>query len=44
MTQADSLEELREQIKDAVHCHYPDEAARPQLIRLQIVHDEVIAS
>ncbi|BAZ79250.1 MAG: 2-oxoisovalerate dehydrogenase E1 subunit beta [Sphaerospermopsis kisseleviana] len=24
-TQADSLPELRELIKDAVHCHYPDE-------------------
>ncbi|MFM6158996.1 MAG: 2-oxoisovalerate dehydrogenase E1 subunit beta [Sphaerospermopsis kisseleviana] len=29
-TQADSLEELRELIKDAVHCHYPDEQNRPQ--------------
>lgn len=33
-TQADSLPELRKQVKDAVHCHYPDEAARPKLIRL----------
>ncbi|MBD2294381.1 2-oxoisovalerate dehydrogenase [Anabaena sphaerica FACHB-251] len=29
-TQADSLQELRELIKDAVHCHYPDEQNRPQ--------------
>ncbi|MFM7405088.1 MAG: 2-oxoisovalerate dehydrogenase E1 subunit beta [Cuspidothrix sp.] len=43
-TQADSLEELRELIKDAVHCHYPDEQNRSQLIRLHIVRDEVIAS
>ena len=43
-TQADSLQELRELIKDAVHCHYPDEKNRPQLIRLHIVRDEVIAS
>ncbi|MBC6480442.1 MAG: 2-oxoisovalerate dehydrogenase [Hormoscilla sp. GM7CHS1pb] len=43
-TQADSLQELREMIKDAVHCHYPDEQNRPQLIRLHIVRDEVIAS
>jgi predicted RNase H-like HicB family nuclease len=43
-TQADSLQELRELIKDAVHCHYPDEQNRPQLIRLHIVRDEVIAS
>ncbi|MBE9055551.1 2-oxoisovalerate dehydrogenase [Sphaerospermopsis sp. LEGE 08334] len=43
-TQADSLPELRELIKDAVHCHYPDIQNRPQLIRLHIVRDEVIAS
>jgi predicted RNase H-like HicB family nuclease len=43
-TQADNLQELRELIKDAVHCHYPDEQNRPQLIRLHIVRDEVIAS
>lgn len=28
-TQADSIQELRELIKDAVHCHYPDEQNRP---------------
>lgn len=43
-TQADSLQELRELIKDAVHCHYPDEQNLPKLIRLHIVRDEVIAS
>lgn len=43
-TQADTLQELRVLVKDAVHCHYPDETLRPKLIRLHIVHDEVIAS
>ena len=43
-TQANSIEALRELVKDAVHCHYPNEATRPKLIRLHIVHDEVIAS
>ena len=43
-TQADSINQLREHVKDAVHCHYPDRATRPKLIRLHIVHDEVIAS
>jgi predicted RNase H-like HicB family nuclease len=32
-TQAESLQELRELIKDAVHCHYHDEQNRPKLIR-----------
>ena len=43
-TQADSIQEMREMVKDAVHCHYPDAETRPKLIRLHIVHDEVIAS
>jgi len=29
-TQADSMQELGEMIKDAVHCHYPDEQNCPQ--------------
>jgi len=33
-TQADSIQKLRKLVKDAVHCHYPDEASRPKLIRL----------
>lgn len=43
-TQADSIRELRELVKDAVCCHYPNELSRPKLIRLHIVRDEVIAS
>jgi predicted RNase H-like HicB family nuclease len=43
-TQADSIQELRGLIKDAVHCHYPDEQNRPKLIRLHIVREEVMAS
>ncbi len=37
-TQADSIQELRELVKDAVHCHYPDEATRLKLIRLHYAH------
>jgi hypothetical protein len=43
-TQADSLQELKELVRDAVHCHYPIVQNRPKLIRLHIVRDEVIAS
>ena len=35
-TQADSLENLREMIRDAVNCHFSEEENRPQIIRLQI--------
>jgi hypothetical protein len=40
-TQAETLEELKAMVQDAVRCHF-DEAERPRLIRLHLVHDEVI--
>ncbi len=43
-TQANTIPELREMVRDAIQCHYPDQATRPKLIRLHIVHDEVIAA
>ncbi|MBD2018410.1 2-oxoisovalerate dehydrogenase E1 subunit beta [Microcoleus sp. FACHB-53] len=43
-TQADDMESLREMVRDAVHCHFPDEQNRPKVIRLHIVRDEVFAS
>lgn len=42
-TQAESLDELREKLRDAVRCHF-DEGAAPRLIRLHFVRDEVIAA
>ncbi len=44
VTQGDNLEQLREMVRDAVRCHFPDEATRPKMIRLHLVHDEVIAA
>jgi hypothetical protein len=44
ITQADDLETLKREIRDAVHCHFPDVNLRPKIIRLHIVQDEVIAS
>jgi hypothetical protein len=41
-TEADSIEQLHAQVRDAVACHY-DEGARPKVIRLHFVRDEVIA-
>lgn len=40
-TEADTLEELRNNIKEAVECHF-DEGAAPKFIRLHIVRDELI--
>ncbi|XHX80758.1 MAG: type II toxin-antitoxin system HicB family antitoxin [Stenomitos frigidus ULC029] len=42
-TQADTIEALRDFIRDAVQCHFEDRD-RPKLIRLHFVRDEVIAS
>ena len=41
--QAESLEELHAQVRDAVRCHF-DEGASPRMIRLHFVRDEVIAA
>lgn len=41
-TEADSLQELRSMVRDAVECHY-EEAERPGIIRLHFVRDELIA-
>lgn len=40
-TQAELLEGLHAQVRDAVRCHY-DEGSAPKLIRLHFVRDEVI--
>ena len=42
-TQADTIEELRVMLQDAVQCHF-DEENRPALIRLHFVREEVISA
>lgn len=42
-TEADTFDELRLQVRDAVQCHF-DERARPAVIRLHYVKDEVLAA
>lgn len=42
-TEADTLEDLRAMIKDAVQCHFEPET-RPELIRLHFVREEVLAT
>ena len=41
-TEGESLEELKEAIKDAVKCHFAEEEM-PRIIRIHMVKDEVIA-
>ena len=42
-TEADTLDALRETVRDTVACHI-DDAERPKLIRLHLVRDEVISA
>jgi hypothetical protein len=42
-TEGDDVSELRENIRDAVNCHFEIEQ-KPRVIRLHFVHDEVIAA
>jgi hypothetical protein len=42
-TEADTLEALPGQVRDAVHCHF-EEGKGPRMIRLHYVRDEVIAA
>ena len=43
-TQGDTPEQLRENVRDAVRCHFPDLAGRPKVIRLHHVRDELLAA
>lgn len=44
-TQGDTIEELREMVRDAVQCHFGDgvPGEMPKVIRLHFVRDEVFA-
>jgi hypothetical protein len=42
-TEAEDLPSLREQVKDAVRCHFED-GNGPKIIRLHFVREEVIAA
>lgn len=43
-TQAEDMPSLREMVRDAVRCHFPDADNRPKMIRLHYVSDDVIAA
>lgn len=44
VTQGETPDELKANVRDAVRCHFPDETTRPKLIRLHYVRDELIAA
>lgn len=42
-TEAESMEALRDQVREALKCHF-DEGKSPRVIRLHYVREEVIAA
>jgi hypothetical protein len=42
-TEADTLDALRANVREAVECHF-DEGKAPKLIRLHIVHEEILTA
>ena len=42
ITQAETLEDLHENVRDAVRCHF-EEGSEPKVIRLHFVREEVLA-
>ena len=42
-TQAETLEELKESIKDAIKCHFDKDEEIPKIVRLHIVKEETFA-
>jgi len=41
-TQANTMEELRAMVKDAVKCYFDESMPAPKIIRLHFVRDEVL--
>lgn len=41
-TEADNVESLHRQVRDAVRCHF-EEGQAPRMIRLHFTHEEIIA-
>lgn len=41
-TEADDLESLHQQVRDAVHCHF-EAGKSPQIIRLHFTREEILA-
>lgn len=42
-TEADTMEELRQAVRDAVRCHF-EPGGEPKIIRLHMVRDEVLTT
>lgn len=41
-TEANSIEELKDNIREAIHCHFDENA--PKLVRLHFIREEIFAA
>lgn len=41
-TEGDSLDQIRERVREAVGCYFDENMEAPQIIRLHFVRDEVL--
>ncbi|MBI5725667.1 MAG: 2-oxoisovalerate dehydrogenase [Planctomycetes bacterium] len=42
VTQADTLDELRSMVIDAVRCHFDGQRERPTVVHLHFIHEETL--
>jgi len=42
-TEGETWDELKKNVQEAVACHFEGEAERPMMVRLHLVHDEVVS-
>lgn len=42
-SEADDIETLQKELRDAVLCHFEEESERPRIIRLHFVWDRLLA-
>lgn len=43
-TEGENIDELKQNIKDALECHFDDAKEKPKMVRLHLVKEEVFAT
>ncbi len=42
-TDAETMDELKVNVREAIHCHFDEEEDLPKIVRLHFVKDEIMA-
>ncbi|MFP4092165.1 MAG: type II toxin-antitoxin system HicB family antitoxin [Cyclobacteriaceae bacterium] len=43
-TEGESIDELKQNIREALQCHFEEESERPKMVRLHLVKEEVFSA